>query len=112
MNLAAQILRQSLKALVMSEPTQKLESDDSPTVPPRPFGPKDFGTNVDVFYGDKRALFGVDLDIGSRMATSLIGPSGCGKSTFLRCIKPRTCHRRLSGLRRISLDGEDIYGKT
>ncbi len=39
---------------------------------------------VEVFYGAKRALNGIDLDIGEREVTALIGPSGCGKSTFLR----------------------------
>jgi phosphate transport system ATP-binding protein len=41
---------------------------------------------VSVFYGDKQALFDVDLDIPRNQVTALIGPSGCGKSTFLRCI--------------------------
>lgn len=41
---------------------------------------------VEVFYGDKQALFGIDLDVQKNQVTSLIGPSGCGKSTFLRCI--------------------------
>lgn len=40
---------------------------------------------VSVFYGDKQALFDVDLAIGENTVTSLIGPSGCGKSTLLRC---------------------------
>jgi len=41
---------------------------------------------VNVFYGDKQALFDVELDIPERHVTALIGPSGCGKSTFLRCL--------------------------
>jgi phosphate transport system ATP-binding protein len=41
---------------------------------------------VSVFYGEKQALFDVDLDIPRNQVTALIGPSGCGKSTFLRCI--------------------------
>ena len=41
---------------------------------------------VDVFYGEKQALFEVSLDIRDNAVTALIGPSGCGKSTFLRCI--------------------------
>lgn len=66
--------------------------------------------NVDVHYGDKQALFGVNLDIEEKMVTSLIGPSGCGKSTFLRCINRMNdvidiC--RVSG--EINLDGQDIY---
>ncbi len=42
--------------------------------------------DVNVFYGDKQALFDVDLDIRDQRVTALIGPSGCGKSTFLRCL--------------------------
>ena len=66
--------------------------------------------NVDVHYGEKQALFGVDLDIEEKKVTALIGPSGCGKSTFLRCINRMNdvidiC--RVSG--EIKLDGEDIY---
>jgi len=41
--------------------------------------------NVNVFYGEKQALFGVSLGIDEKSVTSFIGPSGCGKSTFLRC---------------------------
>jgi phosphate transport system ATP-binding protein len=40
---------------------------------------------VDVFYGDKQAVFAVDLPILEDEVTALIGPSGCGKSTLLRC---------------------------
>lgn len=42
--------------------------------------------DVRVKYGEKEALFGIDLDIPKSKVTSFIGPSGCGKSTFLRCI--------------------------
>ena len=41
---------------------------------------------VNVFYGDKQALFDINMDIPERQVTALIGPSGCGKSTFLRCL--------------------------
>ena len=41
--------------------------------------------NINVFYGDKQALYDINLDIHENKVTSLIGPSGCGKSTFLRC---------------------------
>ena len=37
--------------------------------------------NLDVHYGDKQALFNVNLNIMEKEVTSLIGPSGCGKST-------------------------------
>jgi len=66
--------------------------------------------DLNVFYGDKQALFDVALDIRSRQVTSLIGPSGCGKSTFIRCLNRMNdvidiC--RVSGS--ITLDGADIY---
>jgi phosphate transport system ATP-binding protein len=41
---------------------------------------------VNVYYGDKRAINDVNLDIGRNEVIALIGPSGCGKSTFLRCL--------------------------
>jgi phosphate transport system ATP-binding protein len=65
---------------------------------------------VSVFYGEKQALFDVDIDIGERQVTALIGPSGCGKSTFLRCLNRMNDTidiARVTG--RIELDGRDIY---
>jgi phosphate transport system ATP-binding protein len=66
--------------------------------------------NVDVFYGDKQAIFGVDLDIGKNEVLAMIGPSGCGKSTFLRCLNRMNdtidiC--RVKGS--LQLEGQDIY---
>ena len=68
------------------------------------------GSKVRVFYGEKQALFDVDLDIRENQVTALIGPSGCGKSTFLRCLNRMNdtidiC--RVEG--EITLDGGDIY---
>ena len=40
---------------------------------------------LNFYYGDFKALKGIDLPIYERKVTALIGPSGCGKSTFLRC---------------------------
>lgn len=48
--------------------------------------PKMSMRNVDVFYGDKQAIFDVSLDIAANEVIAMIGPSGCGKSTFLRCL--------------------------
>lgn len=42
--------------------------------------------NIDLWYGKKQALFGVDLPVKKNSITALIGPSGCGKSTLLRSI--------------------------
>lgn len=38
------------------------------------------------YYGEKRALDNINLQIEERKITALIGPSGCGKSTFLRSL--------------------------
>ncbi|UXN03176.1 MULTISPECIES: phosphate ABC transporter ATP-binding protein PstB [unclassified Bartonella] len=68
------------------------------------------GQDVRVFYGDKEALHGVNLDVPENMVTALIGPSGCGKSTFLRCLNRMNDTidgARVTGL--LTLDNEDIY---
>ena len=44
------------------------------------------GEKVTVHYGEKQALFDVDLNIPEKQVMALIGPSGCGKSTLLRVI--------------------------
>lgn len=41
--------------------------------------------NLDFFYGQKQALFDINLKVPEKLVTALIGPSGCGKSTLLRC---------------------------
>lgn len=70
------------------------------------------GKDVNVHYGEKQALFDVNLDVPERQVMALIGPSGCGKSTFLRALNRMNdtidiC--RVSG--QITLDGKDIYDK-
>ncbi|RDI43964.1 phosphate ABC transporter ATP-binding protein (PhoT family) [Falsibacillus pallidus] len=42
--------------------------------------------DLSIFYGEKRAVNSISLDIQKNAVTALIGPSGCGKSTFLRSI--------------------------
>ncbi|MGI9614308.1 MAG: phosphate ABC transporter ATP-binding protein PstB [Acidimicrobiales bacterium] len=41
--------------------------------------------DLNVYYGDFRAVVDVSLDVADREITAFIGPSGCGKSTVLRC---------------------------
>ena len=41
---------------------------------------------LNLFYGDKQALFDIDLTVARNSVMSFIGPSGCGKSTLLRCL--------------------------
>ena len=67
--------------------------------------------SVSVFYGDKKAIDDVSIDIPSEFVTAFIGPSGCGKSTFLRTLNRMNDtipSARVEGT--IELDGEDIYG--
>ena len=71
--------------------------------------PRISASGVRVFYGEKQALFDIDLEVPDRAVTALIGPSGCGKSTFLRCIN--RMNDTIPGARvegRILLDGEDV----
>lgn len=42
--------------------------------------------DLNLWYGDKQALNGINLEIYKNKITAFIGPSGCGKSTFLRCL--------------------------
>ncbi|MDO9270644.1 MAG: phosphate ABC transporter ATP-binding protein PstB [Methylobacter sp.] len=68
--------------------------------------------NLNLFYGEKQALHGVNMEMPKKKVTAYIGPSGCGKSTLLRCIN------RMNDLvdnvtieGRILLDNENIYDK-
>src|SRR3990167_1344151 len=66
---------------------------------------------VNFFYGDRQALFKIDIGIIKNQVTSFIGPSGCGKSTLLRCLNRLNDlieGARLEGT--MLLDGVDIYG--
>ena len=66
--------------------------------------------NVELFYGDFKALHGINLAIPAREVTAFIGPSGCGKSTLLRSINRMNDlidGVSLSGS--ITIDEQDIY---
>lgn len=66
--------------------------------------------NVSVYYGDKKAIDDVSIDIPTKYVTAFIGPSGCGKSTFLRTLNRMNDtipSARFEG--EITLDNEDIY---
>ncbi|MGL5650576.1 MAG: phosphate ABC transporter ATP-binding protein PstB [Paraclostridium sp.] len=66
--------------------------------------------NLELFYGDNKALKGIDMQIKEKKVTALIGPSGCGKSTFLRTLNRMNDlieNVKIKG--EISVDGEDIY---
>ena len=68
-------------------------------------------SNMELYYGDFKALKGINLNIQANEITACIGPSGCGKSTLLKSLNRMNdlvegC--RITG--NILLDGEDIYG--
>ncbi|KLI64093.1 phosphate ABC transporter ATP-binding protein [Aurantiacibacter marinus] len=66
--------------------------------------------DVSVYYGNKKAIDEVSVDVFSEYVTAFIGPSGCGKSTFLRALNRMNDtipSARVEGT--IELDGEDIY---
>ena len=69
--------------------------------------------NVNGWYGSKRAIKDVNLDVKEKSVTAFIGPSGCGKTTLLRCLN--RMHEMTPGAHadgRVVLDGIDIYDKS
>jgi len=67
--------------------------------------------DLNVYYGDERALMDVNLGIPERRVTAIIGPSGCGKSTFLRCVNRMNDlveTARIEG--ELLFNGTDVYG--
>jgi phosphate transport system ATP-binding protein len=67
---------------------------------------------VQVSYGKKPAVRGVNLDIAKNEITALIGPSGCGKSTLIRCLN--RMNDLIPGARvegKVLYHGQDLYGR-
>jgi len=67
-------------------------------------------SGLNFYYGPRRALESINLNVRSNLVTALIGPSGCGKSTFLRTLNRMNDivpGARVEGSVRI--DGKDIY---
>jgi phosphate transport system ATP-binding protein len=104
--------------LIMATPEQGVKERVEPPAPPaagsEPAPKLTFeAKNVSIWYGAKRAIENVSLNIASNAVTAIIGPSGCGKSTFLRALNrmheltPKT---RMEGT--VLLHGEDLYSKT
>jgi phosphate transport system ATP-binding protein len=74
--------------------------------------PKIVAKDIDFFYGEKKALHGLNIEIPEKKVTAFIGPSGCGKSTFLRCFNRMNDlidGTKLNGS--IKIDGLDIYDR-
>ena len=69
--------------------------------------------NIDVFYGELKALNNINIGIVENAVTALIGPSGCGKSTFLRLFNRMNDYIdsfKLNG--EIFIDNKNIYDKS
>ncbi|MFB9776655.1 phosphate ABC transporter ATP-binding protein PstB [Brevibacterium otitidis] len=67
--------------------------------------------DLNIYYGDFRAVEGVSMKIEPRSVTAFIGPSGCGKSTVLRTLN--RMHEVIPGAwtqGKVLMDGQDIYG--
>lgn len=67
--------------------------------------------NLNLYYGDFKALSDINMGVPAKAVTALIGPSGCGKSTYIRCLDRMndfipSC--TIEG--EVLLDGVDIYG--
>jgi len=65
---------------------------------------------VNLWYGEKQALFDINVEVAKNTVMALIGPSGCGKSTLLRCINRMNDligSVRIEG--RIKVGDEDIF---
>jgi len=68
--------------------------------------------NLNLYYGEKRALHDINLAIPEKKVSAFIGPSGCGKSTLLRSIN--RMNDLVDGCRiegKIHIDGNNIYDK-
>ena len=68
--------------------------------------------NMDLYYGDFKALKNINLEIKEKEITAFIGPSGCGKSTLLKSLN--RMNDLVEGCRiegEIRLDGEDIFSE-
>jgi len=67
-------------------------------------------SDLDIYYGNFKAVEGVNLTIRARAVTAFIGPSGCGKSTMLRSLN--RMHEVIPGARvegKIMVDGQSLY---
>jgi phosphate transport system ATP-binding protein len=103
-----------MEANVEARPTVRVQApaalDIKEGVMPEEHELKMTARDVNLWYGEKQALFDVNLDIFDRSVTALIGPSGCGKSTFIRCLNRMNDTIDICRIRGdIKLDGEDVY---
>jgi phosphate transport system ATP-binding protein len=73
-------------------------------------GPHLQARSLNAWYGSRKAIENVSLDVASHNVTAIIGPSGCGKSTLIRCLN--RMHEVVRDARaegHVLLNGQDIY---
>ena len=94
----------------MKSPISEMNSNESRPLRLADETPAIVVRDVDLYYGDTKALKDVSMDIPKGRVTAFIGPSGCGKSTLLRCfnrMNDLVDNCRVVGL--IQIGGKDIY---
>jgi len=66
--------------------------------------------NLSVYYGSKRVVTDVSLDLARNRITAIIGPSGCGKSTLLRCFNRMNDLIPTAAITgQVLFEGQDLY---
>jgi len=89
---------------------QPTVSSPTPSMPSAPVQPKIEVKGMNFYYGPRRVLEEIALNVQPNQVTALIGPSGCGKSTFLRSLNRMNDivpGARVEGS--VCIDGADIY---
>ena len=103
-------LQETVSTPKIAVPAARTDRDAATQMTTEPGNPIIKVDNVDFYYGEKRALKAINIDIAERKATAFIGPSGCGKTTLLRCLNRMNdlvLNTRVTG--EIQFDGKNIY---
>ena len=103
-------LQETVEAIRLDTPKVRIDGAVQASAPTQTSAPIFHVENVDFYYGEKRALKNINVDIAEKKATAFIGPSGCGKTTLLRCLNRMNdliLGTRVTG--QIELDGKNIY---
>lgn len=103
-------LQENIETPMITIATARTEQDPSKAMTTEISKPIINVDNVDFYYGQKRALKSISIDIAEKRVTAFIGPSGCGKTTLLRCLNRMNdlvLNTRVTG--EIRFEGKNIY---
>jgi len=93
-----------------SRPAETVIEEGATVGAPYADDPKFKLRDVEVFYGEDRAIKNISLDIARNEVIAFIGPSGCGKSTFLRCLNRMNDSIDICRVKgSLQLDDQDLY---